>query len=280
MRLIGLTCVAMLAFAANSVLNRMAVGAGRIDPVMFAVVRLATGAAVLGALLVWRRTIWRGTIWRGTNWPGWAGRVPGVVGLLVYLFGFSLAYLALDAGTGALILFGVVQVTMFVGAWLSGEALPARRMAGAALALAGLVVLLAPKGGAILPELAMAVAGVGWGIYSLAGRWQSDALAATAWNFLLALPIGLGALLLWPGHWTTAGVVLAMVSGGVTSGLGYALWYAVVPQLGAGRAAVAQLTVPLIATAGGFALIGEVPGTEFWVAAALVIGGVAWGLRR
>ena len=268
MRLFLMTCLAMLAFAANSVLNRMAVGAGLIDPVVFAVVRLATGAAVLGLLLVWR----------GGVWPGWTGRLPGVVGLLVYLFGFSAAYLALDAGTGALILFGVVQITMFAGALLSGEAVPARRMVGAALALAGLAVLLAPKGGAILPVVAMAAAGVGWGLYSLAGRGQSDALAATAWNFILALPVGLAALALWPGQWSGAGVALAMLSGGVTSGLGYALWYAVVPQLGAGRAAVAQLSVPLIATAGGFAVLAEVPGPGFWLAAALVLGGVGWAL--
>ena len=270
MRLLGLTCLAMLAFAANSVLNRMAVGSGRIDPVVFAVVRLATGAAVLGGLLVWR----------GAIWPGWAGRVPGVAGLLVYLFGFSAAYLALDAGTGALILFGVVQITMFAGAWLSGEALPARRMVGAAGALIGLALLLAPKGGEAVPVAAMAVAGIGWGIYSLAGRRQSDALAATAWNFVLAVPVGLGVLLVWPGQWSGAGAALAMLSGGVTSGLGYAVWYAVVPQLGAGRAAVAQLSVPLVAAAGGFVAMGEVPGPRFWLAAALVLAGVAWALGR
>lgn len=268
MRLFVGTAVAMLAFAANSVLNRMGVGAGQIDPVVFAVVRLAIGAAVLGGLL----------LWRGAVWPGWAGRLPGVVGLLTYLFGFSTAYLALDAGTGALILFGVVQITMFAGAVLSGDHLPARRIIGAALALAGLAVLLAPKGGEVLPVLAMAAAGVGWGVYSLAGRGQTDALAATAWNFILALPLGLVALMLWPGQASMAGLALAMLSGGVTSGLGYALWYAVVPRLGAGRAAVAQLSVPLIAAAGGFALIAEVPGPGFWLASALVLGGVGWAL--
>ena len=108
MRLFWMTCVAMLAFAANSVLNRMGVAAGRIDPVVFAVVRLASGAVVLGAAMAFRR---------GFVWPEWQGRMPGVVGLLVYLFGFSAAYLVLDAGTGALILFGVVQITMFTGAY-------------------------------------------------------------------------------------------------------------------------------------------------------------------
>ncbi len=264
MRLMLLTGLAMLAFAANSVLNRMAVGAGRIDPVVFAVVRLASGAVVLAVLLAWR----------GRLWPGWRGRRNGVMGLLVYLFAFSAAYLALDAGTGALILFGVVQMTMFVGAVMAGERLPLRRVGGAGLALIGLAVLLAPKGGAVVPEVTMAVAGVGWGVYSLAGRGQSDALAATAWNFLLALPVGLVVLMVLPGAWTWAGVALAMVSGGVTSGLGYALWYRVVPQLGAGRAAVAQLSVPLIAALGGAALIAEEPGPGFWLAAAMVLGGV------
>lgn len=265
MRLGFLVALAMLAFAANSVLNRMAVGAGRIDPMSFAVVRLAAGAAVL-ALLV---------LWRGRIWPGWEGRLPGVAGLLVYLFGFSQAYLALDAGTGALILFGVVQITMFAGALASGEALPPRRIAGAALALCGLALLLAPKGGALAPQASMAAAGLGWGIYSLAGRGQKDARAGTAWNFLLALPLGLVALVFFTPEWTDAGVALAMLSGGVTSGLGYALWYAVLPDLGAGRAGAAQLTVPVIAALGGVALIGELPGLWFWAGAVLVLGGVA-----
>lgn len=266
MQLFAMTGLAMLAFAANSVLNRMAVGAGLIDPVVFAVLRLLSGAVVLAVLLALRR---------GVVWPGWRGRLPGVAGLLAYLFGFSAAYLSLDAGTGALILFGVVQVTMFAGAWVTGEVVPGRRVVGAMLALAGLAVLLAPQGGAALPQVAMAVAGVGWGIYSLAGRGQSDALAATAWNFLLAVPLGIVVLLVLPGHWSGPGVALAMLSGGVTSGLGYALWYAVVPHLGAARAAVAQLTVPLIAAAGGAVMLAEMPGPGFWVACGLVLGGVA-----
>ena len=265
MRLFLMTCLAMLAFAANSVLNRMAVGAGRIDPVVFAVLRLAAGAAMLAVLLMLRR---------GVVWPGWRGRPAGVAGLLVYLFGFSAAYLALDAGTGALILFGMVQITMFAGAYLAREVVPVQRVAGAGLALAGLAVLLAPAGGALGPQALMAMAGLGWGIYSLAGRGQSDALAATAWNFLLALPLGLAVLALWPGSWSVAGVALAVLSGAVTSGLGYALWYRIVPQLGAGRAAVAQLTVPLVASGGGFALLGEAPGPGFWLACGLVLGGV------
>ncbi|MBD1203093.1 MAG: DMT family transporter [Rhodobacteraceae bacterium] len=267
MRLFLLTALVMVAFAANSVLNRMAVGAGEIGAVEFALVRLAAGAIILLALVFLRGGGWR------------RGSIAGVAGLTVYLFGFSLAYGQLDAGTGALVLFGVVQMTMFAGALRAGEAVPARRWVGAGLALAGLAVLVAPAGGAVMGFAAMAAAGVGWGVYSLAGRGATDALAATAGNFTLALlPATLLALLLGAetGGATARGLWLAVVSGAVTSGLGYALWYAVLPALGAGRAGVAQLTVPLIAAAGGAVLLGEAVGWRFAVAAALVLGGVAW----
>lgn len=270
MRLFVLTALTMLAFAANSVLNRWAVGPGHIGAVEFAVIRLLAGAGMLAALVMWQR----GKL----AWPGRRGRVAGVAGLSVYLIGFSLAYRALDAGTGALVLFGMVQVTMFAGALLSGEAVPLRRWAGAALALGGLALIAAPGGAGLppVPLALMAAAGIGWGVYSLAGRGATDPLAATAWNFLLAvpvvLPLGLVAGFAKPD---ATGLVLAVLSGAVTSGLGYALWYRVLPQLGAARAAVAQLTVPIIAALGGAALLAEAPGLRFWVAAALVLGGVA-----
>lgn len=271
MRLALLTALVMVAFAANSVLNRMAVGPGLIDPVSFAVVRLAAGAVVL-ALLVGLRG--------GLRWAGWRGRGAGVAGLLIYLFGFSLAYGRLDAGTGALVLFGVVQITMFGGALWAGEAVPARRWVGAGAALAGLAVLLAPAGGGDLAGYAaMVAAGLGWGAYSLAGRGVPDALAATAANFVLALPVGIavGVLLgMAPGTATGAGLALALLSGAVTSGLGYALWYAILPALGAGRAAVAQLTVPLLAAVGGAVLLAEGVGLRFALATVLVLGGVLW----
>lgn len=271
MRLFLLTALVMLAFAANSVLNRMAVAGGDIGAVEFAVIRLAAGALVLLALV-----LWRGRGLRGAT-------VAGVAGLLVYLFGFSLAYGLLDAGTGALVLFGVVQVTMFTGALISGEGVPARRWVGAGLALGGLVVLVVPVGGGWAGGwagfAAMAAAGVGWGLYSLAGRGAQDALGATAGNFALALGPGVVLALaigVDVGAASLRGIALAVLSGAVTSGLGYALWYAVLPALGAGRAAVAQLTVPLIAAAGGAVLIGEAVGWRFAIAAALVLGGVAW----
>lgn len=268
MRLFLLTALTMLAFAGNSVLNRMAVGPGHIGAVEFALIRLVSGAAMLGLLLALR----------GRVWPGLAGRGPGVLGLLVYLFGFSYAYRGLDAGTGALILFGAVQVTMFAGAVLAREAVPARRWAGAGLALAGLSLMALPGASAppLAPVLLMAGAGLGWGIYSLAGRRAADPLAATAWNFLLSVPlallVALASGLVMPA---AQGATLAVISGAMTSGLGYALWYALVPQLGAARAAVAQLTVPILAAMGGAILIAEAPGWRFVVASLLVLGGVA-----
>ncbi|MDO8885130.1 MAG: DMT family transporter [Pseudotabrizicola sp.] len=273
-RLLGWTALAMLAFAANSVLNRMAVGAGAMDPLAFAAVRVVAGAVML-ALLVGLRG--------GAVWAGWRGRLPGVFGLVVYLVGFSVAYLALGAGVGALILFGAVQVTMFAGAVLSREVVPGRRWLGAGLAFAGLVGLVAP-GGAEVPvagAVAMACAGFGWGIYSLAGRGATDALGATAWNFVLSVPVVIAvALLVGQMQMSVAGLWLAVLSGAVTSGLGYALWYRVVPELGAARAGVAQLTVPMLAALGGALVMGEAVGWRFWAASALILGGVALASRQ
>ena len=268
MRLFFLTLLTMLAFAANSVLNRWAVGPGHIGAVEFAMVRLLAGAAMLTALVLWQRG--------GLAWPGVRGRISGVLGLSAYLIGFSLAYRGLDAGTGALVLFGTVQVTMFAGALMSREIVPGQRWLGAVLALAGLATIAAPGTAGLTPLALMAVAGLGWGIYSLAGRGATDPLAATAWNFLLSVPLVLLLGLMTEVAVPDAeGVALAVASGAVTSGLGYALWYQILPQLGSARAAVAQLAVPVIAALGGAVLLAELPGLRFWLAAALVLGGVA-----
>lgn len=278
MRLALLTLLTMTAFAANSVVNRLALAGGQIGAVEFAAVRLLAGAAMLLALVGLRAAMQGGAVW-----PGWRGRLVGSLALLAYLFGFSWAYLALPAGAGALILFGLVQVTMFLGAVLGGEAVPGRRWFGAGLAFAGLCLLLAPGGANLsLPHAAaMAFAGVGWGVYSMAGRGQADALAATAWNFALALPVGLamtlaGSVEMAP---TPTGVFLGVLSGAVSTGLGYALWYGILPGLGASRAAVAQLTVPLLAALGGSLLLSEPLTLRFALATLLVLGGVGLALR-
>ncbi|PKP73002.1 MAG: EamA family transporter [Alphaproteobacteria bacterium HGW-Alphaproteobacteria-6] len=284
MRLFALTALTMIAFGANSVLNRMAVGQGLIDPVSFALIRLAAGALMLALLILARRLRSGGAILAGAR-----GRVTGVWSLLVYLFGFSLAYGALDAGTGALILFAMVQITMFAGALIAREPVPARRWIGAGLAFAGLIGLMAPGGGGdgpgaegLVAAALMAAAGVGWGLYSLSARGVADPLAATGWNFILALPVAVlalvlaGALPALAGAGADpAGILLAVLSGAVTSALGYALWYAILPALGATRAAVAQLTAPVVAALGGVLLLGEPLTLRFVLASALVLGGVA-----
>lgn len=290
MKLLLLTVLTMTAFAANSVLNRAAVGLFDMSAMSFGAIRLVSGAAVLALLVVWQR--------RGFALGG-AGRGVAVAGLLAYIFGFSLAYRGLDAGLGALILFGVVQITMFAGALLVKEAVPAARWFGAGLALAGLVWLLLPgaEGAVSLwHAAAMAAAGFGWGVYSLQGRKETDPTQATAMNFILAAPVavvvalgltGLDGLtgLAGAGTFEAGGAwkwaaCLAVVSGVVTSGLGYALWYAILPTLGASRAAVAQLSVPVIAMAGGMLVLAEPLSWRFVAAASLVIAGVLVSMRK
>ncbi|SFA97876.1 Threonine/homoserine efflux transporter RhtA [Poseidonocella pacifica] len=270
MRLFLLTALAMVAFAANSVLNRMALEGGETGPASFAAIRLASGAAMLCALLYVR---------------GSPRRMPvssaGAVSLAVYVLGFSFAYVTLDAGVGALLLFGGVQITMFAGAVLSREAIPLARWAGAALAFAGLVWLMWP-GGAAAPSVAgaalMAAAAVGWGVYSLLGRGARDPLRSTAINFALATPLGLLIAFVMHDGIDCSGAVLAVLSGTLTSGLGYALWYSVLPRLPAAVAAIAQLTVPVIAVAGGAVLLAEPVTARLIVAGMLVLSGVALGV--
>ena len=264
----ALVALAMLAFAANSVLNRMALTEAGMGPAAFAVIRVAAGAMMLGALVMAR--------------GGWARLSPklnavNALALAAYMLGFSYAYVSLDAGFGALILFGGVQITMFAGSVLGGDVIPPRRWLGAGVAFAGLAWLLWPEGAAA-PSLSgaalMGVAAIGWGIYSLRGRGASDPLATTAVSFLLALiPAGIAVAML-PDSLTTYGVVLAILSGAVTSGLGYALWYAVLPGLSASSAGVVQLTVPVIAIAGGALLLAEPVSMRLMLASVLVLGGV------
>lgn len=274
-RLAVLTAVVMAAFAANSVLNRMAVGPGLIGAGDFAAIRAVAGAAVLALLVVAR----------GTRLPlSSTRRLPGVFGLALYLVGFSFAYLSIDAGVGALILFGGVQVTMFAGAVIGREVLPQRRWIGGAIALAGLAWLVWPAGDVALPpaaSAAMLAAALGWGVYSLVGRRATDPLAETAANFVLAAPVCLLVLLALPGAGTgtsAAGAALAILSGAVTSGLGYALWYAVLPRLDASVSGLVQLSVPVLAAAGGALLLGEAVTLRMLGAGLLTLGGIAYGL--
>lgn len=278
MRLVLLTALVMTAFAANSILNRMAVGADQIGALEFSFLRALAGAATLAALvLLTRRRL-----------PLLApARILGAGSLALYLVGFSIAYVQIDAGVGALLLFGGVQVTMFAGAVLGGEAPPPRRWIGAAFALSGLAWLVWPSGAVALPPIASAAmlfAALGWGLYSLAGRKARDPLAETAANFVLAAPLCWLPLLLRPVSpdgpvpFTATGVTLAIVAGAVTSGLGYALWYAVLPRLAASVSGLVQLSVPVIAIAGGALFLGEALSLRTLGAAALTLGGIAYGL--
>lgn len=269
MRLVLLTLAALVAFAANSILTRAALADGAIGAGAFTAVRLVSGALVLGLLVAWRSG------WQGLT----AGNALSAAALWAYAVFFSFAYLSLDAGVGALILFAGVQLTMFLGALRGGERPAPARWAGSALGLAGLAVLFLP--GAGLPHLGgalmMLVAAASWGIYSLrGGRERRPALDVTAGNFLLAAPAGLLVAAALPGGAvTTVGVLLAMASGALASGLGYAIWYGVLPHLAPSLAAIAQLTVPLIALAGGILFLGEALTLSFAIAAALILGGVA-----
>lgn len=275
MRLVFLTCLAMAAFAANSVLNRLGVDSGGIDPRSFALVRVLSGAVMLTLLVLARRK----------SLPLRApARIVGAGALALYMIGFSTAYLTLDAGLGALILFGVVQMTMFAVSALSGTLPSPRQIGGAGMAFGGLVWVLWPDGGAVVDRTGvalMAAAGVGWAFYTLAGRREGDALSATAANFCYAVPLTLAAWLLAGGAVQAApgGVALAVLSGTVTSGLGYALWYSVLPRLAPSLAATVQLSVPVIALGGGVLLLGEIASARFLLGGALVIGGIALSLR-
>lgn len=277
MRLAALTALVMVAFAANSVLNRAAVGAGQIGALDFALVRAVAGAGLLVLLIRLRH---------GSLPLLQPRRMLGGLMLTTYLVGFSLAYLAMDAGLGALILFGGVQVTMFTGALVMGERPPARRWIGAALALSGLAWLVWPGGAVNLPlwaVAAMILAAIGWGIYSLIGRGSSDPLGDTGAAFVWATVAGFLAVLVQTGgspvnDATWAGLALAVTSGAVTSGLGYALWYEVLPRIGASVAGLVQLSVPVIAALGGVIFLSEAPSLRMLGAGALVLGGIAWGL--
>lgn len=272
-RIIALTALVMLAFAANSVLNRLALETGTTGPTSFALIRLASGAALLSLLLAFQGQM-------ATLRPRLA-LLPGVATLTLYILGFSFAYQTLPAGIGALVLFGGVQITMFAGAVIAREPLPPLRILGAVIAFGGLVWLMAP--GQARPDLGgfllMAVAALGWGLFSLIGRRVGAPLPTMAGSFVWSLPLGLLAFGLWPDSADTRGIWLAIASGALTSGLGYALWYRVLPQISASTAAVVQLTVPIIAMAGGMIFLAEPLTLRFTMAAVLVLGGVALSLR-
>jgi len=264
-----LTFTALCAFAANSLLGRLALGSGSIDAASYASVRLLAGAAVL-VPMAFRR----------------AGRPSGSWGSAAMLFAYSVpfafAYRTLSAGTGALILFAAVQITMISAGLRSGERPGAVQWLGLALAFSGLAYLVSPGLAAPSPAGAglMAVAGIAWGAYSLRGRRAERPLAETAGNFARALLLAalVSAASSGSAHGTFRGIALAALSGGVASGVGYAIWYSALPRLTATAAATVQLAVPVLAAAGGVALLGERVTGRLVLASIAILGGVGLAL--
>lgn len=267
-RIIGLTSLAMIAFAGNSLLCRQALKHTAIDPASFTAIRLISGALVLWLLVRMKH-----------NAPQGKGNWASAFALFAYAAGFSFAYISLSAASGALLLFGAVQVTMIGhGLWI-GERLRALQVFGVLLAFGGLVGLLLP--GLSAPPLTgaslMIGAGIAWGVYSLRGKGAGDPTRVTAGNFMRAVPITivLSVFTLNFATFDTAGVYLAIASGALASGLGYAIWYTVLPALKNTSAASVQLSVPVIAAIGGVVFLSEPLTLRLVFASVAILGGIA-----
>lgn len=268
LRIVGLVALAMIAFAGNSLLCRLALKHTTIDAASFTTIRLLSGAVML----------WLVVRMRGGTRAG-AGNWLSALALFAYAAGFSYAYLSLSAASGALLLFGAVQATMISHGLWQGERPRWQQVVGLVLAFGGLVGLLLP--GLSAPPLQGAVlmlgAGVAWGIYSLRGRGAGDATRVTAGNFLRAVPIAAALSLLMMGGTALdkAGLLYAIASGALASGLGYAIWYTALPALKATNAATIQLSVPVIAAVGGVIFLGEAITLRLALASMAILGGIA-----
>lgn len=267
-----LTLFAMLAFAANSVLCRLALvsngGEASIDAASFTSIRLLSGAIILTLLLLVRTHEFK---------PKNINPISASM-LFIYAICFSFAYIEIATGTGALILFGTVQLTMIMVGLIKGERPGYLALMGILLAFIGLVYLLLPGVSAppLMSALLMMIAGLAWGIYSLRGKGSINPLVATSWNFIATLPLVLLTYLIFQDdvHLSQKGIVLAILSGALASGVGYSIWYAALPHLTATRAATVQLTVPIIAAIGGVMLLSEPVSLRLVVASIAVLGGV------
>ncbi len=263
------TTLALIAFAANSVICRLALKDGAIDPGMFTSIRLSSGAAVLIALVFFSKNR-RHEKSKG-SWTS-AGM------LFLYAAAFSYAYVSLETGIGALIAFGVVQITMIASSLISGYKMNGMEWLGILLALAGFLYLLLP--GASAPSLSgfilMSLSGIGWGIYSLRGKKSKHPLVDTAYNFLRSLPflILLIYFLAQESNYSTKGILLALLSGIVTSGIGYTIWYTALKGLNSIQASIVQLLVPVLAAIGGVIFIGELISLRLMASSLMILGGI------
>jgi drug/metabolite transporter (DMT)-like permease len=271
-RLVAYITLTMIAFAGNSLLCRMALKETTIDAASFTSMRLLSGALMLWLLMRWQNQA-----------PLKHGSWRSAVALFLYAVALSYAYRTINTGAGALMLFGAVQVTMILAGFISGERMSLLQSLGFAAAISGLVILVSPgvEAPSILDSVLMLASGVAWGIYSLYGRGQSNPAAATAGNFLRAAPMSI-ALSLLALPWLqldTPGVIYAVLSGAVTSALGYILWYRVLQQMSAMTASTVQLSAPLIATLGGIVMLGEAITYDLVIASLLILGGIWLVLR-
>jgi drug/metabolite transporter (DMT)-like permease len=284
LRLVALTTLAMLAFAGNSLLCRAALkvtseASFNIDAASFTTIRLIAGATVLWLLVCVRKSVLERSVVAARNYNGnWTSAFA----LFAYAICFSYAYVRLPAATGALLLFGAVQATMIGVGIYKGERVRALQFVGLVLALIGLVALLVPDPSALVAPpfysaALMLMAGVAWGMYSLRGKGAGDATRITAGNFVRAVPfaIALSVLQINAASLEPAGVGYALLSGAITSGVGYAIWYSALPALKATTAATVQLSVPVIATFGGVLLLDEALTWRIVLASAAILGGIA-----
>ncbi len=262
----------MLAFAANSVLGRLALTqtptqAALIDPANYTLIRLISGAIVLG-LLAGLKNGFNKTAFAGSN-------IISAFSLFLYAAAFSFSYVAIDTGLGALILFACVQLTMMGWAVVQKYKFTLGEILGSLVAFGALIWLVSPGVSAPDPIAAvlMAISGIAWGIYSIRGQKSASALSASAGNFLLTIPMTL--ILIRPFDFNPMGIALAVTSGAITSGLGYALWYSVLPKLTTSRAAISQLSVPVLAGIGGSFVLSENWTLRFTIASTLILGGIA-----
>ena len=263
------TTLAMVAFATNSLLNRLALGSSSIDAASYTTIRLTSGAIMLGII---------GMASREKGWVQQSGSWLSAAFLFLYAIAFSFAYLSLSTGTGALILFGSVQLTMIIAALRGGERPHFLEWMGLFLALAGLIYLVFPglKAPSPLGSSLMAAAGISWGFYTLRGRGSSDPLADTASNFIRSVPFVfvIGLINLKNIHLSTNGMILAGISGAITSGLGYVVWYTALRGLTTTRSATVQLAVPILAAWGGILFLSEEVSFRLLLAGVLILGGI------
>ena len=272
-KIIASTIFALLAFAANSVLCRMALGANAIDASSFTVIRLFSGIIILLVLVTLTNKLNKVEA-VNTSKSSW---LAGCM-LFIYAVAFSFGYISLDTGTGALILFGAVQITMIISSVISGNKLHISEWLGLATAFAGFVYLVFPSltTPSLMGFILMSISGMAWAFYTLLGRSSKNPLRDTSYNFLRTSPFILVLMILAynSAHITSTGLILAVLSGAIASGVGYFIWYIALTGLSVTQGAVVQLFVPIIAAIGGVIFTSELITLRLIESSALVLGGI------